>query len=187
MIQHFNLVNRMYGENDEETISKADSDKFSKKQQKTALKTIKADGKEEEKIAGYALKAIASDKMKWLRQRTVRRLEPIDRVKELGDASVPFLFDIHAMVYSNDAPTLEKKLHSIFDSNRVNMVNTRKEFFEVTLDSIAAEVKNIAPQAIFVETAEARQYKESIALRAKQQQLNMKGDVRDTLPNELQG
>jgi len=61
-----------------------------------------------------------------------RRLEPLDRVKELGDASVPFAFDVHAMMYSENAPELENELHRIFANDRVNMINNRKEFFRVT-------------------------------------------------------
>lgn len=100
-----------------------------------------------------------------------RRLEPIDRVKELGDASVPFLFDVHAMIYSDDAPALENSLHKEFDFNRVNLVNSRKEFFNVTLDEIETQVKKISPHAKFVVTAEARQYKESQIIRAQRTEL----------------
>ncbi len=90
-----------------------------------------------------------------------RRLEPLDRVKELGDASVPFTFDVHAMIHSEDAPALEKTLHRKFDSLRMNMVNVRKEFFRVNLSEIEKEVHEISPGAEFIETAEARDYKES--------------------------
>ena len=58
----------------------------------------------------------------------------MDRVRELGDASVPFAFDVHAMVYSEDAPTLERALHQHFHERRVNLVNFRKEFFHINLD-----------------------------------------------------
>lgn len=70
-----------------------------------------------------------------------RRLEPMDRVDELGDASVPFAFDVHAMIFSDDAPALEAALHRAFDDRKVNMVNTRREFFHVTLEEIEAVVK----------------------------------------------
>ena len=72
-----------------------------------------------------------------------RRLEPKDRVKELGDASVPFLFDTHAFIYSEDAPTLEKKLHKIFANKRVNLANYRKEFFFVEPVLVIKEINNI--------------------------------------------
>ena len=61
-----------------------------------------------------------------------RRLEPLDRVNELGDASVPFRFDVHALFYSDDAVTIEAMLHRTFAEQRVNKVNLRREFFRVT-------------------------------------------------------
>lgn len=70
-----------------------------------------------------------------------RRLEPMDRVKELGDASVPFEFDVHAMIFSDDAPALETVLHNTFRDNQVNKVNPRKEFFRVKLSEIEKVVK----------------------------------------------
>jgi len=96
-----------------------------------------------------------------------RRLEPFDRVKELGDASVPFIFDVHAMIYSDNAPLLEKQLHNKFNLQRVNLVNNRKEFFQVNLDLIKEEVFKISSEAKFIETIEARDYRESIAIREK--------------------
>lgn len=94
-----------------------------------------------------------------------RRLEPLDRVRELGDASVPFLFDVHAMIYSKDAPKLEKDLHNIFNNSRVNMVNGRKEFFNVDLYAVEAEVKRFGEKIDFTMLAEAKEYRESIALK----------------------
>ncbi|MCG8529046.1 MAG: GIY-YIG nuclease family protein, partial [Desulfovibrionales bacterium] len=101
-----------------------------------------------------------------------RRLEPLDRVKELGDASVPFIFDVHAMIYSEDAPALEKKLHSAFNSQRLNLVNNRKEFFNVSLADIEKEVNKTMPNIEFIKTAEARDYRETQAKRAFQNQKN---------------
>lgn len=98
-----------------------------------------------------------------------RRLEPLDRVKELGDASVPFIFDVHAVIYSDNAPTLENKLHKTFDNKRVNLVNNKKEFFKISLNEIEKEVKKIAPNAEFIETIEAKEYKESLAIKIKQE------------------
>jgi hypothetical protein len=65
-----------------------------------------------------------------------RRLEPLDRVRELGDASVPFAFDVHAMIWSEDAPRLENALHKHFVRTQVNKVNPRKEFFRLSLPDI---------------------------------------------------
>ena len=69
-----------------------------------------------------------------------RRVEPMDRVVELGDASVPFPFDVHAMIYTEDAPGLESALHRAFDERKVNAVNCRKEYFRASLDEIKQEV-----------------------------------------------
>ena len=96
-----------------------------------------------------------------------RRLEPIDRVKELGDASVPFQFDIHAMIYSDEAPTLEHELHKAFTNNKVNMLNYRKEFFNVTLDEIENKVKEIGLDAEFSRLPEAMEYRETLAILEK--------------------
>ncbi|EJO4031154.1 DUF4041 domain-containing protein [Vibrio cholerae] len=94
-----------------------------------------------------------------------RRLEPMDRVKELGDASVPFPFDVHAMIYTDDAPALETALHREFNSKRVNAVNLRKEFFNVDLASIQEAVEKIAGIEVeFKMTALAEDYYESLRL-----------------------
>jgi len=114
-----------------------------------------------------------------------RRLEPIDRVKELGDASVPFIFDIHAMIYSEDAPALENSLHKVFDKQRVNLVNSRKEFFNVSLLEIEEEVKKISPNIEFVKTIEARDYKESLSIRDKNNNSNSVDSLKNAFPNEL--
>lgn len=96
-----------------------------------------------------------------------RRLDPLDRVRELGDASVPFRFDIHAMIYSNNAPKMETSLHQAFEDRRMNLVNTRREFFNVTLSEISQEVHKVAPDAEIILTTEAREYKESKAIQAQ--------------------
>ena len=98
-----------------------------------------------------------------------RRLEPMDRIKELGDASVPFTFDVHAMIHTDDAPTLEKKLHEQFDTRRLNMINRRKEFFNVSLDEIKQVVNDFTEHAVeFVETAVAKDYHETRAMKKQQ-------------------
>ncbi len=96
-----------------------------------------------------------------------RRLEPIDRVKELGDASVPFSFDIHAMIFSKDAPALESELHRQFHHSRLNLVNNRKEFFGVTLSDIESKVIEMRGEIEFTKIAEAREYRETNALKQK--------------------
>lgn len=95
-----------------------------------------------------------------------RRLDPTERVYELGDASVPFKFDIHAMIFADDAPSLEAALHRAFESKKLNMVNQRREFFHVTLDEIKAEVKkNYDKTAEFVDIPDAEQYRISCKMR----------------------
>ena len=93
-----------------------------------------------------------------------RRLEPFDRIKELGDASVPFEFDVHAMIRSDDAPTLEREMHAAFEDHRLNKVNYRKEFFRVPLQTVREFVAMRQLEATFTMTAEAREYRESVAL-----------------------
>lgn len=98
-----------------------------------------------------------------------RRLDPQDRVDELGSASVPFLFDVHAMIFSEDAPAMENMLHQQFNEKRTNLVNKRKEFFNVSLEEIKAAVLNVAGNDIdFIETASAQHYHETQAIRKKQ-------------------
>lgn len=95
-----------------------------------------------------------------------RRLDPMDRVKELGDASVPFSFDVHAMIYVEDAPALESALHREFNGQRVNLVNQRKEFFNASLGEIKNAVTRIAGlDAEFRTTIAAEEYFESQRLR----------------------
>lgn len=96
-----------------------------------------------------------------------RRLEPLDRVRELGDASVPFQFDVHAMIYSDDAPTLENELHKAFANNKVNMLNARKEFFKVSIDDIEKKISETGIEAEFIKTAEAMEYRETLAILEK--------------------
>lgn len=102
-----------------------------------------------------------------------RRLDPMDRVIELGDASVPFTFDVHAMIHTENAPELERLLHQRFTERRVNLINERKEFFLVALDEVEAAVKEIARnlprhtqrELVFTHTASADEYRKSLALR----------------------
>lgn len=99
-----------------------------------------------------------------------RRLNPQDRVDELGDASVPFKFDVHAMIFSEDAPALEAALHKAFDSKKVNMINNRKEFFKVSLSEIENVVKENYDKTVeFTRTPQAEQYRET---QMMQKQIN---------------
>lgn len=94
-----------------------------------------------------------------------RRLDPMERVDELGDASVPFEFDVHAMIFSNDAPALEAALHRAFDDRKLNMINKRREFFRVTLDEIKEVVRaNFDKTVEFIDYPEADQYRASLQI-----------------------
>lgn len=96
-----------------------------------------------------------------------RRLDPMDRVRELGDASVPFRFDVHAIIFSEDAPTLEHKLHLKFHNRRVNQVNHRREFFKVTLNEISQAVHEFHGEIEFTLLAEADEYRKTLAFLNK--------------------
>jgi hypothetical protein len=99
-----------------------------------------------------------------------RRLEPDDRIQELSGAAVPFGFDVHAMIFSEDAPSLESALHTKFANRRLNLVNSRKEYFRVTLDEIAGFAQSEGLKVEFVKTPEAKQFRESEVMRLKAQQ-----------------
>ena len=99
-----------------------------------------------------------------------RRLEPMDRIRELGSASVPFEFDVHAMIFSDDAPSLETALHQTFEKQSVNRVNLRKEFFRASLDDIEVVVKEkYNNTVIFTRIPVAKEYNETIAILSQEQ------------------
>jgi len=94
-----------------------------------------------------------------------RRLDPTDRIRELGDASVPFVFDTHAIIYSDDAPSLERSLHAEFEAQRINATNMRKEFFRASIEQVEAALKRLAPSAPFFKDVEAQEFRETQARR----------------------
>ena len=106
-----------------------------------------------------------------------RRLEPMDRIKELGDASVPFPFDVHAMLYSADAPSLERKLHNAFENKSVNKINPRKEFFAVSINDIKSVIESdtdIADDnAHWTMTAKAEEYRQSLNIGSVQKSVSL--------------
>ncbi len=113
-----------------------------------------------------------------------RRLDPDDRVKELGDASVPFSFDTHAMIYSDEAPALENALHREFSDRRINSSNMRKEFFRVSLEEVEDAVERLAPDASFFKDREAQEWHETLARRREQAEIWKQADA-DALPDAL--
>lgn len=90
-----------------------------------------------------------------------RRLDPQDRINELGNASVPFKFDVHSFIFSDDASDLETELHKRLNDKRVNKVNLRKEFFNVTVDELEELVTEICPTAEFNKTMLAEEFRQS--------------------------
>lgn len=99
-----------------------------------------------------------------------RRLEPMERITELGDASVPFSFDVHAMIFSEDAPTLEKNLHKFFEEHQMNKVNPRKEFFKLPIHDIKDKVEGIGINVHWTMKAEALEYRESLQIEQRNAQ-----------------
>ena len=120
-----------------------------------------------------------------------RRMEPMERIAELGDASVPFPFDLHAMLYSDNAPELEKALQEFVGEKSVNLVNPRKEFYYgVELDEIEAFVRKRGLSAQFIKHAEARQYRETLSMRERareQQQVSDSRQDTEKFPQNLFG
>ncbi|MFD2305287.1 DUF4041 domain-containing protein [Enterococcus termitis] len=93
-----------------------------------------------------------------------RRLEPLERISELSSASVPFKFDVHALIFSYEAYQLESNLHTYFHDYRINKVNSRKEFFKVPIDLIEnklTEFKNLTID--FQKVADAEEFRQSLA------------------------
>lgn len=132
------------------------------------LETVKSDvlNREKNTRAGfvYIISNIGSFGENIFKIGMTRRLEPMDRIKELSSASVPFEFDVHALIFSDDAPSLESILHNTFREYEVNKVNHRKEFFSIPLEKIekvVTEHHNATVQWTY--DAAAEEYRESLA------------------------
>lgn len=94
-----------------------------------------------------------------------RRLEPMDRIYELSDASVPFDFDVHAIIFSENAPELERKFHIKLGEARVNLVNERKEFFNISLHEIEQIAREFELDFQLTKLAEAKEYRTTLSMR----------------------
>lgn len=115
----------------------------------------------------YVISNIGSFGERMVKIGMTRRLEPMDRVKELGDASVPFNFDVHALFFSEDAVGVETSLHHHFADKRVNRINNRREFFYVTPAEVRDALTRIAGNLLeFTEEPAAEQYRESRQIAA---------------------
>lgn len=105
-----------------------------------------------------------------------RRLEPLDRVRELGDASVPFPFDVHGLIYSENAPELENKIHKALDSKKINLVNNRKEFFKTDINKIQTALNENKIEIQLIDRPEAKEFYQSIAI---------KGETKEVIKTEV--
>ena len=135
---------------------------------KAHAKVLRAQAMAEKTCSGYVyiISNIGSFGIDVVKIGLTRRLDPADRIRELGDASVPFIFDTHAVIYSDDAPALERAIHTEFEPTRINARNRRKEFFKAKLDDVEATVKRLAPDAPFFKDIEAQDYRETLAKRS---------------------
>lgn len=131
------------------------------------LETVKSDvlNREKNTRAGfvYIISNIGSFGENIFKIGMTRRLEPMDRIKELSSASVPFEFDVHALIFSDDAPSLESILHNTFREYEVNKVNHRKEFFSIPLEKIEKVVTEHHNATVkWTYDAAAEEYRESL-------------------------
>ena len=113
-----------------------------------------------------------------------RRLDPQERIDELGDASVPFRFDVHSFIFSNSAPDLEASLHKKLHDKRVNKVNLKKEFFQTTIDDLEEMVYSLEPSAEFNRTMLAEQYYQSMAVNEIPETVTMIDEFDDDIVEE---
>ncbi len=113
-----------------------------------------------------------------------RRLEPMDRIYELSGAAVPFPYDLHAMLYSDDAPKLEHEIHYLFRDRRLNRVNARREFFGgIAMEEIEGFVRLKGLSAQFLQIPEAREYRQTLTMR--QQAKEVQPPAEQNFPEQL--
>lgn len=139
------------------------SDLSSKKEEITSLQNGKAG-------YVYVISNLGSFGNDVFKVGMTRRLDPQERIDELGNASVPFKFDVHSFIFSQDAVQLESDLHAALESKRVNKVNPRKEFFKVSLDDLEKLVEKYDPAAEFNRTMQAEQYYQSLSMAEENQE-----------------
>ena len=136
----------------------------------TAVAIENVDYREANKKAGYVyiISNIGAFGENVYKIGMTRRLDPQERIDELGDASVPFNYDVHAMIFTDDAPKLEAALHSAFEDKKLNKINPRREFFKVTLEDVKTVVrKNFDKTVEWIDVPEAEQYRQSVLLSQK--------------------
>ncbi|PKX71059.1 DUF4041 domain-containing protein, partial [Latilactobacillus sakei] len=142
-------------------------DELQKNIDESEVKKKDLDYRQENATAGYVyiISNIGSFGEDIVKIGVTRRLDPLERVYELGSASVPFKFDVHALIFSYDAYSLESELHTRFASQRINKVNSRKEYYHVPISEIKdvlSEYKDLTVD--FNEVPEAPEYRESLAM-----------------------
>lgn len=171
-IQALNQINTRINNAVEEDLNALliEKSKIEEKLDEVQVNLTKVEEREQSTRAGYVyiISNIGSFGEDVYKIGVTRRLEPQDRVDELGDASVPFYFDVHAMIFTDDAPKLETALHRTFDHYRLNKINRRREFFKVSLDEIEKVVRNNFDKPVdFIRVPFADQYRQSLALTAE--------------------
>jgi hypothetical protein len=115
----------------------------------------------------YVVSNIGSFGERMVKVGMTRRLDPMDRIRELSDASVPFNFDVHALFFSNDAVGIETATHDRLSDLRVNVVNRRREFFRATPSEVKAHLSELAGELLqFEEIPEALEYRQCLRAAA---------------------
>lgn len=151
----------------------AEIEKLKQKLTQYEDKKAAVDYREENATAGYVyiISNVGSFGKNVFKIGVTRRLDPMDRINELGSASVPFKFDVHALIFSENAYQLESELHQRFSQKRVNMVNNRKEYFHISINEIEDELKKYSNLTVdFKEAPEAEEYRESLAISTESKQ-----------------
>lgn len=165
------IAERLKGASDEERADlEAKADELKAKLDDVDAAVADVDYREANQKAGfvYVISNIGSFGEGVYKIGMTRRLDPMERVRELGDASVPFNFDVHAMIFCDDAPKLEAALHHEFEDRKVNIVNQRREFFKVSLSEIEEVVKRNYDKTVeFSEVPDAEQFRTSEELRKR--------------------
>ncbi|MGF2385180.1 DUF4041 domain-containing protein [Lentilactobacillus otakiensis] len=176
-IQHYDqaieeLQSRMKLESSDKEGLQAEIEKLRHELDSLHDKKSDIDYRESNATAGYVyiISNIGSFGKNIVKIGVTRRLEPLDRINELSSASVPFKFDVHALIFSQDAYALESELHERFADNRVNKVNNRKEYFKIGIEEIEEELKKYQDVTVdFHENPDAEEYRESLSLEQNQE------------------
>jgi len=127
----------------------------------------------------YIISNLGSFGDKMFKIGMTRRLDPQERVNELGSASVPFKFDVHSFIFSQNAVELEKTLHKRLNDKRVNKVNLRKEFFYSTVDELEELVNELDPTAVFNKTMLAEEYNQTTSVISDEYGIEDEDDLDD--------